>query len=73
MSPVYERDVMISRMTAMMIQGGDIQVIDTSERSEAWLFKDKCPHALLLSCPLDKREEMEQVIAGIKNGDIELI
>lgn len=50
----------------MAIIANDVEVIDAIDRSEAWLMKEGYPHALLLSCPLDKRAEMETVIANIK-------
>lgn len=56
----------ISRWTVLAIQGNEIQVVDTLERSEAWMVKNGHPHALLLSCPLDKRSEMEGVISELK-------
>lgn len=56
----------ISRLTVMMIQGNDVGYIDTPQRSEAWMMREGHPHALLLSCPLDKRPEMEKVIAELK-------
>ena len=56
----------ISRWTVMAIQANDVEVVDAIDRSEAWLMKEGYPHALLLSCPLDKRAEMETVIANIK-------
>ena len=56
----------ISRWTVMAIQGNDVAVIDTPERSEAWMVKGGRPHALLLSCPLEKRAVMERVLADLK-------
>ena len=57
----------ISRFTVMMIQSNEIMYLDTEERSEAWISKYGRPHALLLSCALDKRPEMENVIAKLKS------
>ena len=58
----------ISRITAMMLQTNDVQIIDTDVRSEAWIVKNGNPHALMLSCPLDKRQDMEKVIKELKEG-----
>lgn len=58
----------ISRITAMMLQTNDVQIIDTDVRSEAWIVKNGNLHALMLSCPLDKRQDMEKVIKELKEG-----
>lgn len=60
----------ISRITCLMILTNEVQVFDTDQRSEAWLMHEGRKHALLLSCPLDKRAEMEAIIAEIKQADI---
>jgi hypothetical protein len=52
----------------MMLQTNDVQIIDTDVRSEAWIVKNGNPHALMLSCPLDKRQDMEKVIKKLKEG-----
>lgn len=57
---------MISRMTAWTIQANDVQIVDTPERSECWILKNGAPHALMLSCPLDKRNEMEALVKELK-------
>jgi hypothetical protein len=57
---------MVSRITAMMIQSNETTIIETPERLECWTVKDGHPHALMLSCPLDKRAELEHVIAALK-------
>ena len=56
----------MSRITAWMIQANDVTFIDTPERSECWITKGGQPHALMLSCPLDKRAEMEAIVAAVK-------
>lgn len=56
----------VSRMTVWMIQANEVEVIDKADRSEAWLIKAGAPHALLLSCPHEKRHEMEQFIRELK-------
>ncbi len=58
----------ISHVTAIMLQTNDVQIIDTDVRSEAWIVKNGNPHALMLSCPLDKRQDMEKVIKELKEG-----
>lgn len=57
---------MVSRLTAMMVATNEVKVIETSERVECWLVKDGDLHALLLSCPLGKRADMDSSIASIK-------
>lgn len=57
----------ISRITYWMLQGNDVIFVDTAERSECWITHSGVPHALILSCPLDKRKEMEQFVADIKS------
>lgn len=49
---------MVSRITYMMIQANEVRIIDTPERTECWTVKNGELHALMLSCPLDKRPEM---------------
>lgn len=61
---------MVTRITVMMIQGNTTQIIETPERCECWLMKDNYPHALLLSCPLDKRTELEQFIKDVKEDNL---
>jgi hypothetical protein len=57
----------ISRLTYWMIQGNDVLFIDTPERSECWICHEPgVPHAIVLSCPLEKRTEMERAVAEIK-------
>lgn len=56
----------MTHLTAMMIQGNDVEFRDTLERSECWIVKNGIPHALMLSCPLDKRAEMEKIVANLK-------
>jgi len=59
----------ISRWTAMAIQANKIEVVNTGlvgERSEAWLMKNGQPHALLLSCSINDRPEMESLIEKLK-------
>lgn len=56
----------VSRITVLMLQGNDVQVVDTADRTEAWILHAGKPHALMLSCPHDKRPELEQFIAGVK-------
>lgn len=58
---------MVSRITYMMIQSNDVEIVETTERCEAWMMKEGHPHALMLSCPLDKRKELEDVIKQIKD------
>lgn len=58
---------MVSRLTAMMIQSNEVAFRDTPERSECWILHDGKPHALVLSCPLDKRVELETVVQEIKD------
>ena len=62
-------DIMVSRLTAWTIQYNEVEVIETSERCECWLIKDGRPHALLLSCPLDKRADMDDAIRQFKSLD----
>ncbi len=57
---------MVSRLTYLTICTNEVQFIDTPQRSECWIVKDGRPHALQLSCPLDKRKEMEELIASWK-------
>lgn len=59
---------MVSRITVWMIQANEVQIVETSERCEAWTVKDGTLHALMLSCPLDKRKELEKVIKDIKDS-----
>ena len=56
----------VSRITVWMIQGNEVKILETPVRWEAWLIKENAPHALLLSCPLDKLEELEQFIKDVK-------
>ena len=56
----------ITRLTALMINGNDVEFVDTPERSECWIKHGDAPHALVLSCPLDRRQEMERAVAEIK-------
>ena len=58
----------ISRLTAMMLQTNDVTIIDTAVRSEVWIVKNGNPHTLMVSCPLDKRQDMEKVIKELKEG-----
>ena len=58
----------VSRWTVMAIQANDIKIIDTPERCEAWMMHGVHLHALLLSCPLDKRAELEQFIDDVKHN-----
>jgi hypothetical protein len=58
----------ISRLTAMMLQTNEVTIIDTDVRSEAWIVKNGKPHALMLSCPFDKRQDMEKAIKELKEG-----
>lgn len=60
--------IMISRITAWTLQANDVQYIDTPERSECWTVKNGIPHALMLSCPHDKRKEMEAIVDEIKKA-----
>lgn len=57
---------MVSRWTCLAIQGNETSIVDTPERTECWLMKEGHPHALLLSCPLEKKAEMQQFVAEIK-------
>lgn len=59
---------MVSRITAWMIQANDVEIVDTPERCEAWTVKDGSLHALMLSCPLDKRHELVEAISLIKES-----
>lgn len=56
----------ISRATVWMIQGNDVRILQTPNRWETWLVKEGSFHALLLSCPLDKREEMATFVRETK-------
>lgn len=51
----------------MMIQANEVQIIDKSERSEAWIYRNGRPHVLVLSCTTADRPKMEQVIAELKS------
>ena len=53
-------------MTVMMLQSNPIKVIDTPDRSEAWLVKDGNLHALLLSCPIDMKCDMQAFIDTVQ-------
>lgn len=57
---------MVSTITALMIQGNDVQIFDTPERVEAWILHDGEPHALVLSCAHEHRAGLENLIAEIK-------
>ena len=54
----------------MMIQSNETVIIETSERVECWIIKDSKPHALMLSCPLDKKHEMIEAVEQIKSLNI---
>lgn len=60
---------MVSRLTCWMIQSNPVQIIETPERCEAWIEKDGVPHALVLSCPLDRRPDLEKAIQEILDLD----
>lgn len=45
-----------------MIQGNEISYRETEDRSEAWICHDGQPHALVLSCPHENRDEMVRFI-----------
>lgn len=50
-----------------MIQGNEVMFIDAPDRSECWICHEPgVPHALVLSCPHDKRLEMESYVAELK-------
>jgi hypothetical protein len=64
----------MSRITYLMLQSNAVLFINTSDRSECWITKDgTTPHALMLSCSLDKRQEMEKVVADVKAGVYDLV
>ncbi len=56
----------ISLLTILKIQANEVEIVDTSERTEAWMMKDGHPHCLLLSCPHVNKPELEALIAKIK-------
>jgi hypothetical protein len=56
----------VSRLTAMTIFYGEVEIIETTKRHECWLIKDGRPHALMLSAPLDKRADLEDAVAKLK-------
>ena len=56
----------VSRITAMMIHSNDGEIVETPERLEYWIIKEGRRHALMLSCPLDKRAELEDAITQFK-------
>jgi hypothetical protein len=58
-------------MTLMMLQSNPVKVIDTSDRSEAWLVKDGNLHALLLSCPIDRKGDMQAFIDTVQKSEQE--
>jgi hypothetical protein len=61
----------VSRLSAMMIQANDVVFIDTPERSECWICHEPgVPHALVLSCSLDRRADMERAVAEIRQADL---
>lgn len=57
---------MVSRITYWMIQSNEVEIIETHEQCEAWIKKNGQLHALLLSCPLDKRTKLEEFIKDAK-------
>jgi hypothetical protein len=63
---VEKRYMGVARITAWMIQSNDVQIIDKHDRTECWTIRDGSPHALMLSCQLDKRHEMEEFVAALK-------
>lgn len=62
---------MVSRWTALAIQTNETEVVETVERCELWTKKEGVPHALVLSCPLDKRTDLERVVQEIKDTPTE--
>lgn len=56
----------VSRITAWMIQTNEVVYVETPERSECWIVKDGQLHALMLSCPHEDREKMEQYVNELK-------
>lgn len=60
---------MISRITALMIQGNHVMFVDTADETECWICHEpNVPHALMLSCPKDKRADLEKIVAKIKES-----
>lgn len=57
---------MVSRITAMMIQGNNGVFLDTPDRAEYWICHDGKPHALMLSCPKESLPEMVKFVADLK-------
>lgn len=60
---------MVSRLTVWTIQANETIIIDTETRSECWMLKDGKPHALMLSAPLEYRQELEKAVEDIRNLD----
>jgi hypothetical protein len=57
----------VSQLSVMMLQSNDVVFFDTDERSECWICHEPgVPHARVLSCPHDKRPEMEKFVADVK-------
>ena len=62
----------ISTITALMIQANEVQIVDTADRTEAWILHDGRPPALMLSCPIEHKAQLEKTVAEIKRGDFDM-
>jgi len=49
-----------------MIHANPVEILETPERFEAWTMKENLPHALMLSCDLNHKKDLEEAIASIK-------
>lgn len=56
----------VSRYTCLAIQSNPVRIIETPERWEAWIERNGIPHALVLSCSIDRKADLEKAVADIK-------
>lgn len=59
---------MLSRLTAAMIESNEVRLVENTaeNRWECWTVKDGELHALMLSAPLDKKQQLEDCVAKLK-------
>jgi hypothetical protein len=56
----------VTLLTAITVATNETRIIQTPIRHECWLIRNGQPHALLLSCPLDKLADLEKAIESLK-------
>ena len=59
---------MVARITVMMIQASETRIIPNGNRLEVWTIKDNLPHALMVSCDKEHREDLENWLAMVKES-----